>query len=87
MFATEAQRFCTLNEALGRSIRTAADAHLGAIQANEIAGTLSQQLTIISNLVCSMGALYSKNLIDIQYNFPDGYFKNFVYNVLLNSVT
>lgn len=37
IFATEAHRFCTLNEAVGRCIRTAADAELGAIQAKEIA--------------------------------------------------
>lgn len=37
MFANEAHRFCTLNEAVGRCIRTAAEAELGAIKANEIA--------------------------------------------------
>ena len=43
-------------------------------QANEIAGTLSQQLTIISNLVCSMGALYSKNLHEyIKLNESESY--------------
>ena len=37
IFATEANRFCTLNEAVGRCIRSTANAELGAVKANEIA--------------------------------------------------
>lgn len=37
MFASEAHRFCSLNEAVGRCIRSTAEAHLGTTRANEIA--------------------------------------------------